>query len=301
MPNFKVKLRLPTNDCYVEVWQVVGEKKYFARYVYGQPVWYFVCDPFGYCELDHPCPDDYVFEVCDQSGNVLFKDSNGAENRHSFVDLETKTKQVWLSIKDKHKTCDGLNDWLLSYMTKKNLDKDPDTTQFCPADNWTACWYDRIGHESVFDYEYLGEKYSVWAITCKHRYCDCVWIEYMAGAKKMDWEYPHFIKYFGSWFNPVYGPMYSKRCAIEYVTAALNEIYDNPSHLSIIEESWCGSYERRMSVRGAAEKLIGNDLTAERVQALVKAERELPSMFRDKKAMEAEYPGYKPDLSFNWW
>lgn len=301
MPSFKVKPRIPTNDCYVEVWQVVDEKKYFARYVCGQPVWYFVCDPFGYCELDHPCPDDYIFEVCDQDGNVLFKDGNGEENRHPFVDLETKAKQVWLSIQNKHKTEDGLNDWLLSYITPENLAKDPATTQFCPADNWTTCWYDRIGHESVFDYEYLGEKYCIYAITCKHRYCDCVWIEYMAGAKDMDWEYPYFIKYFGSWFNPIYGPMYSERKAVEYVEEALKLIYGDVSSLSIIRTGWCGPYESKVRLWDAAKHLIGKDLSCEHVWAVVRAEREKPTLYTKAEDMERDYPGYKPDHSWKWW
>lgn len=300
MTEFKVRLRLTENDCYTEVWQVVGEKKYFARHTYGVPVWYFVCDPFGYCELDRPCPDSYIFVVCDQGGNPLFRDGNGDEFRNSFLSLEQETNKVWQSVKEQFPTRDGLNDWLLSYMTPENLAKDPVETQFCPADNWTTFWHKRTEHKAVYEYIYLGTHYAIWAVTCKHRYCDCIWTEYMAGEKEMDWEYPYFVKYFGASFDPVYGPMYSKRQAIQLVKDALNDIYRNPAHLSLVTEYSHGAYERRMSLREAAERLLGGNLRREAVDEVILREYQKPSMYKDSKSIKADYPDYKPDYSLDW-
>lgn len=305
MKEIKVKLYRTMDDCYVELWKVVGERsKFYARYVYGRPMWYFVSDPLGYCELESPCPDDYVFAVCDPNGDRLFTDSNGTENSHPFLTLEEKTRQVWRS-KNRPIAEESLNDWLLSYMTPENLAKDPDRTQFCPDLNWTACWHEIIGHEPLEEYQYLGETYCIWAVTHKHLYCDCVWLEYVAGRKDMDWEYPHFIECFGSWFNPINGPMYSMRKAADYAVEVLKEIYGEQTCLSRIIEGWHGFYERKMRLRDAAEFLVGKDLKVESVLAAVKKERENPSFFTDdaegRAAMEAKYPGYQPDRSFKWW
>lgn len=302
MPSFKVAIRSQANDCFVEVWKVIGEKKYFARYVCGLPVWYFVCDPMGYCELDHACPDDYVFEVCDQDGNVLFKDSNGVENRAPFVTLEGKTRQVWASIQDEYETRDGLNDWLLSYMTPENLAKDPSRTQFCPEDNWVAFWYDRVGHEIVHEYDHLGTKYCIYAITCKHLFCDCTWVEYMAGEANMDWEYPFFIKYFGSQFDDTHGPMYSKRKACEYVMDALKQMHGEVVGMSYVSRDLGGNYhERRLCLYDAAAYLIGKDLSRDHVHAVVEAERKHNTLYANFDAILADYPDCKRDFSMNWW
>lgn len=302
MTNFKVRIHIRENDCYNEVWKVVGEKKYFARHVFGQPVWYFVADPLGYCELDRPCPDDYIFEICDPDGNVLFEDSNGDKNSHPFLTLEEKSKLAWLSIKNEYKVIDGLNDWLLSYMTQDNLAKDPTETQFCPDTNWIYCWYDRTDHSIIHEYEHLGTKYCIYAVTCKHRYCDCTWIDYLAAEKEMDWKRPYFIEHFGSCFNPVCGPMYSQRMACEYVMDALRQIYGDIKSLSYVSRScWGDYYEHCLRLYDAAAYLIGKNLSREHVHAVAKAERERNTLYTSYAAITADYPECRRDTNLGMW
>lgn len=203
MTEFKVHIIRQENDCYVELWKVFNKKKYFARFTYGLPQWYFVCDPFGYCELDHPCPNDYVFIICDKNGNEISRESNGdPDDCPRALTLMQKTQEIWDSIEPKPEIKDGLNEWLLSYMTPENLAKDPFRTQFCPKENWTWAWK-AMDHVSVLArYNHLGDEYCIYEITYKHLFCDCMWIEYMAGDAEMDWEYPSFIKWFGSFYLP---------------------------------------------------------------------------------------------------
>lgn len=303
--EIRVQIDRHENDCYVEVWKVVGERKYFARYVYGRPIWYFVCDPHGYCELDHACPDSYVFIVCDQRGKELFRSSNGDPNS-SFPTLSACIKEEWQKIHGDLGACrDGFRDWLLSYMTPENLAKDPETTQFCPEDNWVWCWHDRVEAKSVCDFEYLGEPYCIWAVTYKHRYCDCVWVEYLSGNKHMDWEYPWFMEHHGYCFpQHTHGPMYSRSQAIEIVSAALKEIYETDYSLSYVnEQSWDGlPHEQKMTVRAAAEKLIGNDLSRKNVDTLTTAEWDCRHFYAKTSLAKAVYPDLVVDYhSRLWW
>jgi hypothetical protein len=223
MKEIKLRLYSHMNDSYNELYKVLNgdtKVKYFARHCWNDSgTWYFVADPHGYCELDHSCPEDYIFIVCGHNGKTLFKDSNG-EISNPFPTLERKAKIVWNSIKDRFSTIDGLNDWLLSYLTREVIE----TTlkgQYCPYENWVAFWYDETGREVIEQFEHLGEKYCIYKINRKHRYCDCEWIEYFAGPETMD-EYTNWIAYYGAYFdeNKV-GTCYSPNEARRVVMSAL--------------------------------------------------------------------------------
>ena len=75
--EYRVKYFQKENDCYVELWKVVGKQAYIARYTYGPKRWCRVSDPLGYCELDSAFNDDDVFIVCDSKGKELFRTRNG--------------------------------------------------------------------------------------------------------------------------------------------------------------------------------------------------------------------------------
>lgn len=295
MEKIKVRLHVHENDDYNELWKEVGGKRYFARHTHMGSVWYYVCDPLGYCELDYPCEPELTFIVCDQEGNGLFEDSNATS--FVFPTLEGAAKQKWEEVKDKYPTTPHLRDWLLSYMTPENLAKDPVNTQFCPEENWMWCWYDRVGHVAVETFIHLGEEYCVWRVLYQHRYCDCHWSAYLAGPKQMDWEYPWFIRHFGDSFMPDYGPMYSRREAIQMIRDALKEIYEG-KNLSEIQSTGWGVYERKLGYGQAAERLINGDLSREHVDKVIVAERETKHFYTSRADMERDFPGYKPDLSY---
>lgn len=298
MERIKVRLHTHENDDYNELWKEVGGKRYFARHTYMGSVWYYVSDPLGYCELSHPCEPDITFIVCDQDGNELFEDSNATD--FVFPTLEGAAKQKWEEVKDKYPLTTHLQDWLLSYMTPENLAKDPVNTQFCPEDNWKRCWHDRVDHTAVEKFTYLGELYCIWAITYQHRYCDCRWVEYLAGPEGMDWEYPWFIHHFGDSFTPDYGPMYSRNEAIQMISDALKEIYGG-TNLSEIQSGCCGAYERKLSYSQAAERMIDGDLSREHVKQVIEQEREHHGFYTSKSDMERDFPGYRPDYNYRFW
>lgn len=297
MEKIKVRLFLPENDSYNEVWSEVGGKRYFARHTYCGSVWYYVCDPLGYCELDHACGDDLTFVVCDQQGNPLFESSNawGA----SFPTLEGAAKIEWQKICNRYPTRKGLNDWLLSYMTPANLAKDPGRTQFCPLDNWTAFWFDYVEHKAIHEYEYLGEKYCIWALTYQHLFCECRWVTYYAGVKDMDWDYPSFIRWFGDWFEPVYGPMYSKSEAIKLLAQKVQDVYGR-SHVSEIYIGYGDqAFERKLGCRDTAERLINGDLTRVHIDDMLEHGWDV-HFYTSAAEMERDYPGYVPDYGRVW-
>lgn len=270
MKTVKVRLYQTENDAYVELWKVVGTKgKFYARYVCGKPVWYHVCDPLGYCELDYPCSDEMVFIICDQTGKPLFKDSNKKELSNPFRTLAEEAKLAWRDYGFAIRR--GLNNWLLSYMTQENLAKDPTNTQFCPKENWVYCWSDILERVRVGEFQYLGSQYYIWKITRKHRYCDCEWYEYVAAEKDMDWEWPYYIEHYGEYFEPVMGPMYSEYEALQLVGAALAEYYGCKSLSIVKEDPWNQTpYERKMNTKEAAEYLISQNLSREYVDGIIK-------------------------------
>lgn len=307
MEKIKVRLYCPEDDCYNELWKEVDGKRYFARNVWHGSTWYYVCDPLGYRELDYPCEDELIFVVCDQGGNRLFE--NGNAINFCFPSLEQAARQRWDECKYKYLTHANhapLSDWLLSHMTPENLAKDPVRTQFCPSDNWTACWYEEVKHEAVEEFEYLGDRYCIWAITYKHLFCDCGWVSYFAGAADMDWEYPSFVCWFADSYDASadnFGPMYSKRKAVELVSDALKTIYDDAPSLSmILTYAWIPEgIERSMSYRDAADFLIGNDLSRTHVHAVVEEERLHPQFYSSIAAIRKDYPHYRPDFNTNIW
>jgi len=203
MKEIKVRLYAHENDSYNELYKVIAgntKEKYFARHTYNSGVWYFVSDPLGYCELSHVCPGDYIFVVCDKNGAELFKDSNG-EISNPFPTLERQAVAAWDGIKAKYPTTDGLNDWLQSFLTaeiKEQLKKEP-----CIETNWVWSWFTVVNKEVIAEFGHLGEQYCIYKVTNKHKYCGCEWIEYFAGAKKMN-EYGSYIKHFGNFYNAGY-------------------------------------------------------------------------------------------------
>ena len=138
MKEIKVKLKYHENDDYNELWLEIngrGNNRYYARHTYGWTgTWYFVSDPLGYCELDHPCPDDYIFIVCDQKGNELFRSCNGDDScnfpclRAMEIDewnkfIESSERQITAKHKDSDflihaitgMTRNGRDRWVLTF------------------------------------------------------------------------------------------------------------------------------------------------------------------------------------------
>lgn len=199
MKEIKVKIVAQENDSYNEVWKVIGEKRYFARHTAYGGEWFFVCDPFGYCELDHSCPDDYVFIVCDAEGAELFRSCNKDESR-LFPPLRVLARQEYAKYASEHpnksavqeaddstelyamaffgRSCRTCSEWLLGF-------KDPELygSEACDYDeNWVYCKCEEISRKVLSVFTYAGDEYAIEQVDYRHKVCGKTWSEiYSAG------------------------------------------------------------------------------------------------------------------------
>lgn len=307
MKEFKVSLAYHENDDYNELWEIVGEKTYFARHTYFGGTWYFVADPLGYCELDHPCPDDYVFIVCNSKGKELFKSSNGDETS-VFPCLRELSQLEWNKVVDtlrvKQENVSG-NFWALAVggMTNSGLDKwlltfkDPDLYGDKAKDydeNW--CWWtEEISHRNIATFEYVGTKYYISKHHMRHTVCNVDWYEYYSGTTFM-----------GAAFDEKWiGTMYSKREALDKIWSVLEEIYPKASVFGISavdvhkyfgsgEEIYC---ERRMKLHTAADRLINGNLKRKHIEDVIESEKNKKTFYEDFQAIKKVYPECMEDFS----
>ena len=304
MKEIKVKLYSHENDCYVELYKVIKgdtKVKYFARNTYssgddGQ--WYFVADPLGYCELDHGCPGDYVFIVCDSKGKELFRDSNG-EIRNPFPTLERKAELTWNEIMQEY-PCkkEGLNDWLLSFLTKE-VSKTKLKDLPCHEANWPH-WYNELKREVIRKFNHLGENYCIYKVTSKHKYCECEWINYYSGYEEMD-EYTSYIKWYGACFDDSRtGPNYSRSVAIGVVVKSLENIYSRKYNLSYIRQTNYGDYEQKMSYTQAAEFLLKGDYDRVFVHEVANREKDNKTFYESYEEIRKNFPNVVLDYSFKY-
>ena len=151
--EIKVHKYYDENDCYVELWKVVGEEKYFGRYTYNnEGTWHYIADPLGYCELDRPVSNDVMFILCDEEENEYYRYSNGQPN--PLPTFNAYIKQMWKKVKDNipHNTeNDEANFWSMCWNgeTTRKLEqwiisfKDPNLYGDQAKDydeNWYGCW-----------------------------------------------------------------------------------------------------------------------------------------------------------------
>ena len=302
MGEIKIKLYAHENDNYVELYKVIEGKtnqKYIARVTYGSGddgEWYFVADPLGYCELDYACPKDYVFIICDSNDKELFCDSNG-EIKNPFPTLERKATLSWNEIMHDH-PCkkEGLNSWLLSYLTSeisKTILKD----EPCHEANWPY-WRDETKKEVISRFTHLGENYCIYALSRKHRYCDCEWIDYFSGYEVMD-EYTSYIKWHGAFFDESKtGPNYSGNVAIEIVINTLKKIYKRERSLSYVNRTDWGNYEKRLDYHQAATLLLKGNYNRAYVHETANKEKNNRTFYDDSKKMRQDFPNIKMHYSF---
>lgn len=168
----KVQLYMTENDCYNELWKVVGTKnRFFCRHVFGKfKTWYYVCDPLGYCELDHPA-DDIEFIICDKNGKALFHSSN---ETGSFPTFQETIKEKWdtVSKRTAHHTFEEWKQWLLSFKDTNLYKKEIDEMHGY-NENWLYCRMKYVRTEDIPDsqFTYLGSPYKLAKVVYEHTVC----------------------------------------------------------------------------------------------------------------------------------
>lgn len=201
--EYKVKIIITENDDFNEIWQVIGENSYFARHTLYN-TWFFVNDaPYGYCELDHACPKEYVFIVCDQDGKELFRSTNG-DSSSAFPAYPKVCITEWDKISTHYPNAsrNGFRKWLLQYLTSDVLEKLKG--QCCIPDNFCTFWFDQTNDEILSRFDYLGKKCAVHRLTMKSQYSEAMWYDYMVGHETPA-EFEPFGYYAGweSFPNPI--------------------------------------------------------------------------------------------------
>lgn len=333
--EIKVRKHADENDSFVELWKVLdhvkGEPEYYGRYTYGfEGTWYYVADPLGYCELDHPVKDDVVFICCDENGNECVRYSNVDKNPLPTFKafMQEKWKEFCSNIESNQtdmtkeffalcyngESTRKLNQWLLTFkdpgLYKKEIDD-----MFGYDINWTSCnCSTEIAWEAVpnTEFEYLSHKYQFTKVTNKHDICGAEWFEYVCtdapfvveeriGTNKT-W-IKQYYGCLGDWFDKsVTGKMIDVRTAKELVIAELLKIYPKEkkySSLLYVNGNYC--YEK--SYLDVAEALLGKNLYKDEVLKLVKELKERTEnivFIRSQENKEKIKQMYPDIYGYNW-
>lgn len=268
--EYRVQFYSEEDDSYVELWQLVGQKKYIARYTCGPKRWYYVSDPLGYCELDHAIKDDVTIIVCDWNGNELFRTSNAdcsvgfntpkqeafaqwtkyAKERNPSVSVENQSAQFFAHWATGTPVGD-FNSWLLSFQDPDRYEEAKDY-----AENWLWRRNEQVGEfETLAEYTYLGEIKKIERGHFRHTVCGVEWDEYFAGD--------YFI---GSDFDSSnVGTMYSEAEARRILTAAIVGNFLEARVLSIVRtytpfgQNETYHKEERVRIENAWECIVAPD------------------------------------------
>ncbi len=335
--EIKVYLYANENDDYNELWKVVDEEKYYARHTFNnEGIWYYVCDPLGYCELDYKVPDDVTFIMCDSEGNEYFRYSNGEPNPlPKFADY---IKMQWQKVKDNiphntendevnfwtmwisGETVRKLNQWLISF-------KDPDLYGDAARDydeNWYGCWHNTETEYTTIpnsEFEYLGSKYQFVKVHHKHDICDVEWdtFECCDSPLQMGWwgteTHPQVQSYMemGNWFDDSkYGTMLDTLTARNRVIDSLLEAFPREkdyqkllivkpkTNTDIYSHDYC--YEKSYS--DCAEMLIDRDYHIANISDLtqnIKARTENLVFLNNRENKEKIMEMYPEIYGYDWY
>ena len=241
MKEYRVKFYSEEDGSYVELWKLVDQEKFIARHTWGPKCWYYVSDPLGYRELDHPMRDDVTVIVCDQNGNELFRTSN-ADDSVNFNTPKQEAHEQWAKFVENTKTeivtenqsaqfmahwmlgtpVGRFNDWLLSFQDPELYEGARDYPE-----NWLHCRNEQVGEfETLAEYTYLGETKKIERGHFRHMICGAEWDEYYSGN--------HFI---GHTFDDSHvGTMYSEIEARRILSAAIKSHFPEARVLSVVHE-----------------------------------------------------------------
>ena len=319
--EIKVFLRYNEVNDYQELWQVVGEERYYSRYTAYHPSrWYYVCDPLGYAELDREVPGNVMFVVCNEDGEPLFGSSNvfGAV----FPTFEEMCHLEWGRIKNDYPhfkdnteadfwsqylgqgTTISADRWLLTF-------KDPEIYGDAAKDydeNWI--YHKKIVEDqAISSFSYLGRRYGIFKVTYEQENCKKHITEYwVAGFRHYDngeessisMDRENMCMFLDSYFKGEPGTMYLKRDAIEVVAESLKEIYGNKP-ISEIHDSYGFVYERFMSYPQAAERILDHNWNRKHVEEILKAEKYTHHFWAvDDPKIDEVYPNCVRDSKFNY-
>lgn len=264
----KVSLCIPENSHYVEVWEVLSRNqgiiRYYGRYTYQDDgTWYYISDPFGFCELSHPVPENVMFICCGKDGSEYCRYSNADPN--PLPKFETAVKEAWEKAKRKLEvmagpdrqqefwlslvglTGDRFKRWLLSFKDPEKYAKEIDA-MYGYDENWLHARNEECSCEPIpgTSFTYMGARYCFSRIAMRHKICGVTWTEYRCTKEQPEWSdiYRRTANYglFGYNFNPeAEGPMYDKHTAVSLIMKALKLGMPSDSGYYVVTEK--GDYQ----------------------------------------------------------
>ena len=316
--EYRVTIHSEEDDSYVELWQLVGQEKYIARYTYGPKRWYYVSDPLGYRELNHAIKDDVIIIVCDRNGNELFR-TNNADGSADFNTPKQEAFARWAKYakEQNHGVCvenqsaqffahwatgapvGDFNQWLLSFQDPDRYEEAKDY-----AENWLWCRNKQVGEfETLAEYTYLGEVKKIERGHFRHKICGVEWNEYYAGDYLIGHDFD----------SSKVGTMYSEAEARKILTAAIRENFPEARVLSMVRaytpygQKEIYYKEELVRVEYAWERIAAPDssdgrgpknLRRDFIDAETAKEREHSRFFGSFEAVKEAYPGCLRDYNF---
>ena len=316
--EYRVKFHSEEDDSYVELWQIVGKKKYIARYTGGPKHWCYVSDPLGYREMDSSISKDVTVIVCDQNGNELFSTSNA----DSSVDFNTPKQEAfeqWSKYAKKHSPhvtvenqsalffehwatgtpVGNFNSWLLSFQDPELY---PEAKDY--AENWLYCSKEQVGeYETLAEYTYLGEKKKIERGRFRHTICGVEWDEYYSGD--------YFIGH--DFDSSKIGTMYSEAEARRILSEAIKSNFPDALYISFVHQytpyGQNETYYKQENIRieRAWERIAAPDshdgrgpknLHRSFIDAEAAKEREHSRFFKNFAEVEKVYPSCVRDYNF---
>ena len=316
--TFRVRFHSEENDSYVELWQLVGKKKFIARHTYNPKRWCYVSDPLGYRDPVNDIEDDATVIVCARDGSELFRTSN-ADGSADFNTPKQEAYARWAEYAKGHDAHVGVEDhsaqlfahwatgtpvgdfngWLLSF---QDLELYPEAKDY--AENWLWCHNERLGgFETLAEYAYLGEPKKIERCRFKHKVCGAEWYEYYAG----DYLIGHGFD------GSRTGTMYSEAEARKILTAAVRSHFPDARAVSLVrtyvpygtDEPY--QKEERVRIERAWERIAApesadgrgpKNLRRSFVDAEAAKERERSRFFGSFDEIKEIYPDCVRDWSF---
>lgn len=314
----EIRLYRTADDCYNELWYEEteeGKRKFYIRHTCGLPFFAYVCDPLGYCEMDHSVADNVIFIILSEDGE---REIFGVSNLHgaNFPTLEETCRREWNRIKadyphfDENSTADWwsqtlgngttniCNMWLLTFMDPVQYEKEI-KDMYGYEENWVMRMK-TVGRELIGGFQYLGKDYYIIKEIKEHTVCGKRVIEYWVDDKIILGEWDSHVLFLSDYCEGKPGPMYPEREAVNVVEKALRKIYEE-KQISEIHDSYGYIYELFIGYKDAAKRLLNGNYNRKRVCNLIATERQNHSFWCvDDPEIEVKYPGCVRDHSWNY-
>ena len=133
----------------------------------GDGCWCTVWPVQGYWESDTPVRDDFVFEVVDDDGNVLFTESNASLGAYASVSKKAREMAAEITANMSLKPYEEWKSWLAADMEKHGYSG--------YVENWLYAESGNRGCTQISRYKHLGMEFIICDERMDHIICGKEW------------------------------------------------------------------------------------------------------------------------------